>query len=279
MRAADPIRRHRENLANFTGESIAVASYPGAGAAYLGNLLICSGFGYLDPYTERVGGDGRTSAFPDQILYRSRIAGYHAQDSAGTEAQGRSAGVWVKTHLSPQDFPELRSAVLLVRDPRDTLFSYYNWRRAFSEEGEEREFDEFMAQPHPLGLPPAQHWAQFHRVWLCALTELPTKAVVRFEELKAEPVAVVSRMLRKLGQPIPDEAVLRAAADQSSFESMRRHEDRTCADSRRVMRRGQPGEWREWYTVGRAAHFEESDARDVALQFGYDVGSVAGEVR
>lgn len=264
----DPRLRHHRNLTRLNGAGIAIASYPGAGAALLGNILLELALDYVDPYTEELGVDGSARPAADRVDYRRRIAAYARRDEKG----GSPGDVrLVKTHLLPQDFPRRRGAVLLVRDPRDTLYSYYHWRLSFSEEGEGRDFATFLDSVHPLGLRPVDDWTRFHQLWSAAIyAETGTTARVHFEDLKSDPVGATTQLIKDLGLSLPPEAVV-AAVEASSFEAMRGHEDQNAPDSSRIMRRGKPGEWREWYFDGLAGYFQDPEFRTQARSLGYEV--------
>ena len=264
----DPVLRHQRNVAKLDGRGIAVASYPGAGAALLGNIFLELGLDYVDPYTEDLDEDGVARPAPDRLEYRRRLAA-----SAHRDERLRPPGTLrlIKTHLLPQDFPELRGLLLLVRDPRDTLFSYYNWRLAFSEEGENRDFHGFLSSSFPLGLRPVDDWTRFYRLWMSALEEFAGKvALVRFERLKSEPDAEVCRVLNAFGLPISRANVI-SAVKASTFDSMRLHEDRNASGPSRIMRRGMHGEWVEWYTEETAKYFSDTSFRLLAHRLGYDL--------
>ena len=262
----DPRVRHRRNVARLDGNGVAVVSYPGAGAALLGNIILELGLDYVDPYTEDLDREGTARPAPDRVGYRRRLAASARRDDRGA-ATGETR--FVKTHLLPEDFPQPRGVVLLVRDPRDTLFSYYCWRLAFSEEGERRDLRGFLESVEPLGLRPVDDWSRFHRLWTAvADTSLGPTTLVRFEELKSEPVNATNRLLKAVGVAAAAEDVASAVAS-STFEQMRRHEDRNATGQPRIMRRGLCGEWKEWYHGEIADYFQGAEFRAIALHLGY----------
>ncbi|MFJ9742820.1 sulfotransferase domain-containing protein [Streptomyces sp. NPDC101166] len=276
--ALDPLALHAANVARLGEGAVVVAGYPGSGAALVGNILLEAGFDYLDPYTEVVHEDGRVTPAEQRVAYRSRLAASDLRDRAG-RGEGRDAAqpdgvpgpVFVKTHRHPEEFGgvPLRAAVLLVRDPRDAVHSYFRWRQGFSESGEHGSFAEFLRRPAADGLVPALNWAEFNRRW----ADLPGGPVptLRFEDVKRDPVRAVHTVLSDLGVA-SDPARLADAARRSSFQAMRAHENiRAHGSAARIMRRGKVGEWREWYTASLAVSFEPRQVRETAARFGYEI--------
>jgi hypothetical protein len=264
----EPRAQHGRNVVRLDGRGLAVASYPGAGAAYLGNILLELGLDYVDPYTEVLDEEGAASAAEERLEYRRRLAASARRDQREkTEAAELR---FAKTHLLPEDFPRARGVVLLVRDPRDTLWSYYHWRLGFSEEGETRSFLGFLDGVEPLGRRPVDDWVRFTRLWRDALGRYELRAVVSFERLKADPVPELRTLLSRMGVTMDDRRIV-AAVESSSFDAMRRHEDLNAADGRRIMRRGRSGEWREWYHGEVVARFQDPAFRAIARDFGYQM--------
>lgn len=271
----DPVALHRQNIARLHGPHVIVASYPGAGAAYLGNLLLCLGQHYIDPYTEELDDMGRARPAAQRVEYRRRLAAAAHHDVAHSDAARTGAARattstrFVKSHLTPAEFPRPQPVVLLVRDPRDTLHSYFHWRRGFSEEGENRALIDFLTSDRPLGSPPPDHWADFHHQWCTAWPTYPT--VVTFEDLKRTPETTITTLFTALDLRQPERDELRQAIAASSFTAMRRHEDTVAGgDPRRIMRRGEPGEWREWCHGDLAQAFSDRrECAERAAHFGY----------
>ncbi|MFF2546241.1 sulfotransferase domain-containing protein [Kitasatospora sp. NPDC058063] len=263
----DPMDLHTRNLARLGPRSVVVAGYPGSGAALVGNILTEAGIGYLDPYTEVLHTDRQVTAAPERLDYRSRLAAAHRLDRASGREVDCGQPQFVKTHLYPEAFAGLRPAgvVLLVRDPRDAVHSYYRWRLGFSENGEHGSFTEFLRRPARSGLVPPLDWAHFNLSW--AEHGLDAR-MLRFEELKTDPIAVMRRLLADFGVD-PEPAVLARAVERSSFEAMRRHEDDVADSGARIMRSGLVGEWRTWYEGELAACFADERVRRAGARFGY----------
>ncbi len=260
--------RHAANVARLRPTDIVAYGYPGSGATLLGNLLQESGLAYFDPYTETLDA-GRTIVSAEaRRTYRTRLAATAQADQAGPRDVGQDR-LWVKTHCGPDVFPVVPTAVvILVRDPRDAVRSSYEFRRRFGRDRETRSFEEFL-QHGPEGAPAAAGWARLHEEWLGRAAS--DAIVVRFEDLKGDmPVTFSDLVRRAMSVELDCETVARACA-RSSFSSMRAHEDAVAGDDRRVMRRGQIGEWREWWSFERAPTFLTPQVTAMAERLGYRI--------
>jgi hypothetical protein len=276
MNEFDPIRLHRENVRRLEGQPvIIVPGYPGSGASLLGNILLEAGLNYVDPYTERLdGGEARLARERNQ--YRSRISAYARKDGGLQCPRGAKSGpIFLKTHLHPHEFATIDplGVVFLVRDPRDAVHSYYRWRLAFSEEGEFGTFADFLKRDGFNGVPPFTDWGQYAEGWW--RNRLPGRHAVllKFEDLKSDPARAISEALHLFGAEIED-AVLADAVEQSSFAKMRRHELEHAPDAGAggmIMRRGQVGEWKEWWTEEYRRYFDDPTALAAARDLGYEL--------
>ncbi len=264
--ADEAIDRHRLNNELLTERDVIVPAYPGSGHAMLGNILLELGLNYSDPYTEKFDRSSGSTPLPERLAYRRRLAA-----TANSVSRPAPAARFVKTHLYPADFPLSHSAaLLLVRDPRDAIYSYYRWRLGFSEEGEDGSFEEFLLRPGPTGVPPCLDWTRFHQAWLAKGRSLTNAFVVRFEDLKRNGPEALAPILRVLA-PSVDAPDLRRAFEVSSFEAMRAHEDHVAGEegAKRIMRRGKVEEWREWFDGPVSRLFQDQALHETASRFGY----------
>jgi hypothetical protein len=282
----DPFELHRLNIKRTRARDVVIAAYPGSGSSLISNILTELGFAHLDPYSEVLGADGAAAVIPDMVPYRSRLAATAAADAAGhADAPGLR---FVKNHLAPRHLAgvPVGGAVLLVRDPRDAVYSSYWYFRNFarfwwpdSDKGRRGRgtFGDYLDGLGVNDEPPIQGWVDFYREWHAALPAMPRRALVRFEDLKTDPVATVADLLRSLGVPRPEASVSRAV-ERSSYENMRAHEERIVAEQAgdgapMLMRRGKVEEWREWFDdPALAARFGQSELVEVAGLFGYRLG-------
>lgn len=140
--------------------------------------------------------------------------------------------------------------ILCVRDGADALVSLH---RRFHAEQSLREFLRSPSQPmfappaFKPGLWPAQEWALFTLLWAgCARDRI---TIVRFEDLKTDPVRALKPALAAIGVDASDDELARAAFE-SSFEKAKAAEERLIAanpslDRFRANHSGKLGESRE----------------------------------
>lgn len=289
----DPVTLCERNVRRLSDRDIVVAGDPGCGAALVSNIVHELGFDYLDPYTEVLNEDGSLQVTDERLSYYRRRLPATAAGKAAADGDDRLR--FVKTHLYCDRFAgvPLRGAVLLVRDPRDAVYSSYKWFCGFSDSWwpdpshtrGKLTFTDFLSRRRRGdGETPISGWARFSEGWLDAAPMFDRFAVVRFEDLKANAVGTITALLATFGHSLPLDLVA-AAAERSSFDAMRAREDAVSASEAhsatsgaRIMRRGKVGEWREWYEAdGIAERFSDPALHAVAARFGYDLGS-AGAV-
>jgi len=133
-----------------------------------------------------------------------------------------------KTHFaySPTHpkIDETDRAVLIIRDPRDVLFSTLNYRR-LSGLTTEQMSDETFAQRFIATQGDPEFKAIGFGTWFSHIqswqnqTRFPVETI-RYEDLKASPAQTLSTIASFLGYTI-DDAAINAAVKASSFDSMR----------------------------------------------------------
>lgn len=262
---------YRRNLDKIGERDVLVASCGGAGQSLLGNILYELGLNYADAYTEVLHGTGEAVGARRGEAYRRHLASLHDKDNGGGARPVRLWPRFVKTHHPPVIFGDagVLGVWLLVRDPRDALYSLYEWRHSFAEMEWDRvpdTFEAWLRGPGDFTGGPVEDWSAFHRAW----QEHPRTTVIRFEDLKTDPEATLCRMLRPLDLDVSD-AELRAAVEASTFERMRAHEDAVADTSARMIRSGRVNGWRSWMTPELAELFSGEELRTVAGRYGYDL--------
>lgn len=146
------------------------------------------------------------------------------------------AAHYVKTHFACAPtmplFERAARAVVLVRDPIDVMMSVWDFKHLLGEDGlldataqeHAAKFEAFCRHWVTTGglvYPWAGSWVANIRSWL-EQSHIPT-LVVRYEELKKQPIDELRRVLDFLGRPAPDERI-RAAVEASTVDNMRKRE-------------------------------------------------------
>lgn len=260
---------HYRNMPLVRPDDVVMPSIGGAGSSLLGNIVLELGLPYVDLNRDTLRPDGSVVPPSDAISRRIRTG------RQGTPTAGRR---FLKTHLPAGEFDryEMGPVWLLVRDPRDALYSWYRYHRDFAELEWERvpdTFEAFLERPFFMGHPPADDWWMFYDGW-----RRHGHHVIRFEDLKSDPLATMRSALTAVGCDVPD-ASLRRAVEESSYAAMRRREDQVArpGDEARVMRSGRVGEWQSWMTPRLEPYFSSPALAEVAAAFGYDLAVHAGE--
>jgi hypothetical protein len=281
---------YADNLKQLGPRDIVVASCGGAGQSLIGNILFEAGLNYVDAYTERLQADGTAVGVRTHAAYRDRLASLHDKDSeAGGPGAIRPWPRFVKSHHPPEIFDGLPvgGVWIIVRDPRDALYSLHQWRRSFGEEEWDKvpdEFEDWLRGPGDFSSNPVEDWSAFYQAWEEQAQGYDHATVLRFEDLKQRPVEVLEPALRELPVDVTADT-LRAAAEASSFERMRAHEDAVVAQDAagerqpRMIRKGAVSGWTSWMTPALAGYFSDPELGAVARQYGYDLPAPAGQAQ
>jgi hypothetical protein len=142
-------------------------------------------------------------------------------------------------------------------------------------EGARDIFDHLQNSPRGL-----RHVIQYMNDWAIALGHCPHNLLLRYEDLRADPVPQLRRIAAFLGDDFTD-SQFRDAADFASFNKLKEKErenffatsklqarDTANPDSFKV-RRGKVGGYIDYLTPEEAAWVEATIARDLSPVFGY----------
>jgi hypothetical protein len=279
--AHPPVRRfaplgfglHYANMRHLGPRDIALPSIGGAGSSLLGNVLLELGLNYVDPTKEVLLDNGLCIPPDDAVTARVRTQPLSEKGSVAHRSVRWPR--FFKTHLPAREYDcDFHSVWLLVRDPRDALYSWHNYHLGFAEaewEKVEGSFAHFLSQPFFTYRSPIEAWHSFNSEWLGLVRAKAASRILRFEDLKSDPMAVMQDALTACDVRV-DSAALRRAVEASSFEAMRTHEDTVAGalpGGPRVMRSGQVSGWKEWMTPELHRHFADERLWSVATAFGY----------
>ncbi len=240
-----------KNIPRLKESDVLVVTYPGSGTTWLANVLCELGLPYIDGYTEEL--PENDGSMPTVLPDKSRARTPSLDRKRKARFDLRCDLRLIKTHLWPvyfEQFP-VRKIVLMVRDGRDAVVSYYHWRMSFSEEGENGSFHEFLRRPGINGVPPLQDWSQTILGWW-SQEWVKQLHVLKFEDCKRCPGYEIEKLLRFLGVSKTKKQIV-DAVEGSTFERMRTDEENVCSgDSGQVqgyiMRRGTSGGWVNEFT-------------------------------
>jgi len=180
-------------------------------------------------------------------------------------------GRLIKTHESYRAV--YRKAVYMVRDGRDVAISYYHHQvRQGMFEGDLSSFVARFLEGRTEGY---GGWHGHVASWLDSpVARKGDLLVVRYEEMRRDPLGTMRKVVATLGLTTPDEAI-RRVIETNTMERMRGKEaSATVVKKKRddipIVRKGKPGEWREVLGEGDRAAFVRR-AGPMLARLGYDV--------
>ncbi|MCA9705836.1 MAG: sulfotransferase domain-containing protein [Myxococcales bacterium] len=138
-----------------------------------------------------------------------------------------------KTHLPRGWLPPQGRFVAIVRDPEDVAISYYQLYRAYL--GFAGSLDEFLERFVQGRVQYGSYWA--HVAGWQAHAEDPAVLLLRYEALRADPLAGLEAVARHCGLP-DDPARLRAAVEGASLARMKQLEGRFDHATALLLERG-----------------------------------------
>ena len=189
---------------------------------------------------------------------------------------------------SKRDFYDKR-LVLLVRRPQDVAVSqFFQWKyrmrprkktmNRYPAHGSEISLFDFVMDPH-AGLP---NIVEYLNAWARELPRVKEHLVVRYEDMRANPVEVFGRVADFLGEPVKPDWVA-DAVEFASIENMRSMEkqrffklsgsrltprDESNPDSYKV-RRAKVGGYRDYFDDDQIARLDEFVRASLSPCFGY----------
>lgn len=195
-------------------------------------------------------------------------------DHRGAPLIVRGSGRLLKSHESYRG--EYRKCIYVVRDVRDVLVSYFNYRKWLSEYS--GELSEFVKLCLAGKVDTYGAWPEHVASWLNA--ETSGVFVVRFEDIRRDPTTSLGALMSFLGVDT-DPSVLASVADRNSVSHMRTKTESAFGDSRSgggFVREGRTGGWQEHLSAADLALIEQR-AGEVMERLGYVTLSVADGIQ
>ncbi len=169
----------------------------------------------------------------DELLQQSHRCLVRSVDGASVPFARFSHGYRYKYFCQSEDFPSWfyqgSKIVLLMRDPRDTLVSYYYWQKYnfCSFDGTLHDFihtcgDDRHPEDHQArcGIKPI---LKYYNTWLAHEPEFDDLLILHYEDLRMDPVKHLRRLLDFTGHNVSDELIA-DAIEFASFDNMRKME-------------------------------------------------------
>ena len=162
---------------------------------------------------------------------------------------------FVKTHKEywPLVFSENRS-VLLVRDPKDVMVSYYNYKTGRGDIDGSVKFSNFIRKPG-VGL---ESWCIHYKSW-----KDKSDVVIYYEDIKSDDVKEFLNMLNSLRISVED-SLIKEAAQRSQFKEIRKIEKEFGTGEkgsdfkgrRKFTRKGGTGGWKKYFKKSDISYYQ-----------------------
>ena len=119
--------------------------------------------------------------------------------------------------------PRYKKVIYIVRDPRDSIASYYNWLRKYGEIEDDYPFEQYVSRFIAGDLPGLIGWGSWGEhvlSWLAPRHHDPGFLLLRYEEMLAEPARELGKVSKFLGLDATPQS-LATAVERSSADTMR----------------------------------------------------------
>jgi Sulfotransferase domain len=173
----------------------------------------------------------------------------------------------IKSHAEMN--PLYTKIIYLIRDPRDVMVSYYWFLKMLGGWNEDLHH---LIHSRAYGI---EAWCRHIQGWVERTSVANRIDFIRYEDMKVDPLQVVTRIYTRLGQRVPEE-ILKQAIELSSFENMQKLEAEYNhgGDFRfpgfKFFRKGKSGDYRTEISDGDLKFINEKASRWLSM-FNYSV--------
>lgn len=150
----------------------------------------------------------------------------------------------VKTHKNCWPIFKNKRSILIVRDPRDVMVSYYHYKKDKKGELSNVNFPCFLRNPK-YGL---RAWFEHYESW-----QESSDLLVKYEDMKRDDVSEFTRMIEFLNLPI-EKSFIKEAAKRASFRNVRSIEEKNDKkeytpgqDKSKFTRDGSTKQWKDYF--------------------------------
>jgi len=172
----------------------------------------------------------------------------------------------VKTHMGYLLFFRNKKVIMIMRDPRDVMVSFYFYQKRMKH-NPEISFPDFIRHPK-YGLP---GWFRYHQSW-----QGKDKKVFKYEDIQLNDLAEFTRMIDCMGINISKD-ILNRAVEMSRFEKVRRNEvkyghsnPQLNKNSLLFIRKGIVGDWENHFSRQDIAYYKKLVRQFALPDFSYD---------
>ena len=190
---------------------------------------------------------------------------------------------FLKSHfhlcLLPDDLVEKNKAVICLRNPKDTLVSYYHHEKLITLHGYTGDFSTYFDLFMDNLVLYSSYFEYVKEAW--KLRDHPNVCLLFFEDMKKDLASSVRKVAKFLGKQVTDEKV-EALVDHLSFKKMKNNsavnrEDRKATkvftNNGNFMRKGEVGDWKNYFTDEMNKRMDEAIEKHfkaIGLEFQYE---------
>ena len=125
-----------------------------------------------------------------------------------------------KSHWGGNDVPDGCRYICVIRDPADTMVSFYNFFNGWFLERDAVAIDDFIDHVNNRGTPVGDYWSHLMSWW--PRRHEDAVLMLAFEDMKVDLEGAVRKVADFIG--VDDEAAIEIATRQASFAFMKAHE-------------------------------------------------------
>ena len=190
---------------------------------------------------------------------------------------------FIKSHLRfcllPDDLIEKSKVVICLRNPKDTVVSYYHHMKLSRAHGYKGDFATYFGLFMDNLVMCSPYFEKVKEAW--ELRNHPNVCLLFFEDMKKDLATSVRKVARFLGKEVPEEKV-EALVDHLSFKKMKNNSAVNKEEAKALnffsadgdfMRKGEVGDWKNYFTDEMNKRMDEAIVKNfkpIGLEFQYE---------
>lgn len=255
-----PQNIERVRTVQMDEHEVVVASYPKSGTTWTQEIVYQIKRGGVPPPSDR-------KVIEEDVPYIEFCL--PGQPSPLDKPAGDRPKLW-KTHLRSQYFSQQISEgrakfIVVMRNPKDTLTSFYHFHHMMTRFQFRGDWDAFFTL-HRQNRLVYGDCIEWNADWW-QLREKPNVLVVKYEDMKRDHTGNIRKMADFIGCPLDDSALQRVV-EATSFASMRsnpatnmEHRVKDSVIKGDFMRKGQVGDWKNYFSEEQSGYIEDQCSR------------------
>lgn len=233
------------NIKMITNNDILLVSFLGSGTSWVSNILLELNIYFIDAYLEII---FNKHSHKTQIVDIDSFLRYPALTMRNEKEKFYEKFRVIKTHFYPQKFNlKFKKIIILHRNPQDTIYSYYKWRKNFARLPDTRSYSSFLKNKTYAGYYPVKDWLYFYSAWLSDKYS-EEKLCISYEKIKNSPISEIIKICDfiNINRSLTD---IDKAVSNSTFQFMNKFEkkqkNKYNLKAGCIFRKGQIGEGKQ----------------------------------